>query len=86
MWVILIGARGLDRAHAIILSDITIMAFVGFDLYHTLRTGRAWGRWGTITQQKRPERYWRYVHASYVVLALCAGLLIWVVAWPESFD
>jgi hypothetical protein len=81
----MIGERGLDRPHAIILSDITLMALVGLDLTYTLRTGRALGRWGTITRQRRPERFWRYVYASYAVLATCVMLLIWAVVWPDSF-
>jgi hypothetical protein len=54
-------------------------------IVRTLRTGRARGRGGTITRQKRPERYWRYVYGSCAVLLFCAVVLLWAIVSPESF-
>jgi hypothetical protein len=64
--------------------DLALAAFVAIDLWKTLRTGRARGRFGTITREGRPERYWRYVYASYVVLAACAGAFLWILIAPET--
>ena len=64
--------------------DVGLACFVGLDLARTLRTGRARGRGGTITRAKRPQRFWRYVYASWVVLAACAGLFLWILIAPET--
>jgi hypothetical protein len=39
----------------------------------------------SITRQKRPEMYWRYVYGSCAVLLLCAMVLLWAIVSPESF-
>jgi len=65
--------------------DLLLAACVGFDLVQTLRTGRARGRWGTITRKHRPDRFWRYVYGDYVVLGMCAAALVWIIVSPESF-
>ncbi|HEV3176183.1 MAG TPA: hypothetical protein VGZ72_09355 [Stellaceae bacterium] len=74
----------MTHAHLLLLMDVALAAFVGFDLRRTLRTGLARGRGGTITRQKRPEKYWRYVYSSYAMLAACAGLFLWILIAPES--
>jgi hypothetical protein len=75
----------MHRLQLIILLDLLLSAAVSADLVRTLRTGRARGRGGIITRQKRPEKYWRYVYASGAVLVLCAVVLLWVIVSPESF-
>jgi hypothetical protein len=75
----------MQRPQLITLLILLLSAFVGADLVRTLRTGRARGRGGTITRQKRPEKYWRYVYASCAMLVLCAATLLWVMVSPESF-
>ena len=74
----------MSRAHILLLLDVALAAFVSVDLMRTLRTGRARGRGGIITRKGRPQKYWRYVYASYVVLAACAGLFLWIVIAPQS--
>ena len=64
-----------------------ILAVAGlqtFILVRALRTGRVRSRYGTVTRQRQPERYRRYVISAYVVLALCAGGFLWVEWWPDS--
>jgi hypothetical protein len=63
--------------HRSIVISVLAGALVGGELIRTLRTGKARGRWGTITKQGRPDRYWRYVYSGYVALALCAAAAIW---------
>jgi hypothetical protein len=48
----------MHRSQLIILLVLPPSAAVSADLVHTLRTGRARDRGGTITRQKRPEKYW----------------------------
>ena len=74
----------MSRLNVLLLMDIALAAMVGTDLIRTLRTGRARGRGGTITRQRRPEKYWRYVYASYAVLAACAGVFLWILIAPQS--
>jgi len=64
---------------------LLLSVVVSVDLVHTLKTGRARGRGGTVTRQKRPEKYWRYVYASCAVLAVCAVLLVGMMISPNSF-
>jgi len=72
------------RLELLLLMDVALAAFVGADLWKTLRTGRARGRGGTVTRAKRPEKYWRYVYASYAVLAACAVVFLWILIAPQS--
>ena len=72
------------RTQLLLLMDVALAAFVGADLWRTLRTGRARGRFGTIKRETRPEKYWRYVCASYAVLAICAGVFLWILVAPQS--
>jgi hypothetical protein len=62
-----------------------LAAGVSFDLFRTLRTGRAHTRTTTATRAHQPARYWRYVYADYVVLASCLVILLWAILWPDSF-
>jgi hypothetical protein len=75
----------MHRSQLTILLVLLLSAAVSADLVHTLRTGRARGRGGTITRQKRPEKFWRYVYANCAVLVFCAVVLLWVIISPESF-
>ncbi len=66
---------------------LLILAVAGlqaFTLIRALRTGRVRTRFGTVTRKHQPERYRRYVISAYVVLAVCAGALVWVEWWPDS--
>ena len=73
------------RAHYVtVVVVLSLAALVAADLVRTLKTGRARGRGGIITRKGRPQKYWRYVYASYVMLAVCAGLLLWVLIAPET--
>jgi hypothetical protein len=74
----------MTRLQVLLLMNTAAAALVGLDLRKTLRTGRARGRLGTITRAKRPERYWRYVYASYAVLAASAGLFLWILIAPQT--
>ena len=64
--------------------DAVLMAAVGLDLIRTLRTGRARGKGGTITRERRPERFRRYVYGDWAVLGLCVVGFFWALIWPES--
>jgi Mn2+/Fe2+ NRAMP family transporter len=75
----------MHRSQSLILLVLLLSAGIGADLVLTLRTGRARGRGGTITRQKRPEKYWRYVYADCAALVICAAILLWILIWPESF-
>jgi hypothetical protein len=75
----------MNRLHTLVLLLIGAIAWVGFDLVRTLQTGRARGRWGTITRLHRPEKFWRYVYASCAGLAVCVVVLIWIIVSPESW-
>ena len=66
------------------LLDSLLAVFVGVDLIRCLRTGKARGRFGTITRANQPTRYWRYIYGSYVVLTFCAGVAAWTLIWPDS--
>ena len=53
-----------------------LIALIGFDLYQTLKTGRAHGRDGTITRKRRPDAFRRYVIGDWVVLAFALSALV----------
>jgi hypothetical protein len=66
---------------------LVVGAYAAFDLIRTLRTGRAHGRWsGTITRERQPKRFWRYVYAGCVVLAFFSAAFIWATLWPDSLN
>jgi len=74
----------VTKLHVLLLMDVALAALVSVDLARTLRTGRARSRLGTITREMRPERFWRYIYASHVVLAACAGLFLRIVIAPQT--
>jgi hypothetical protein len=64
--------------------DLAVAILVVWDLVRALKTGRARGRWGTITRAHQPERFWRYIYQSYALLAFLAATCVWVLVWPDS--
>ncbi|HKF73483.1 MAG TPA: hypothetical protein VKB68_17140 [Stellaceae bacterium] len=72
------------RPQSILIPDAALAVLVAADLAWTLRSGRARGRFGTITRRGQPKRFWRYVYSSYVVLAFCAAVFLWVLIAPQS--
>jgi hypothetical protein len=75
----------MQRSHAIILLFSGLAALQAALLAIALRTGRARGRYGTIIREKEPRRFWRYVYSAYVVLLLCACVILWASISPASF-
>ena len=67
----------MQLSHAIILLFLGLAALQGVLLAIALRTGRAWGRYGTISREEQPRRFWNYVYYAYVVLFVCAGVILW---------
>ena len=65
--------------------DGLLAAYIVFDLRRVLTTGRARGRFGTVTREHQPQRYWRYVYSSWGMLTLCAALFVAVILWPDFF-
>ena len=64
--------------------DLAVAILVSWDLARTLKTGRARGKFGTITRAHQPARFWRYVYSSYALLAFLAASFLWVLIWPDS--
>jgi hypothetical protein len=78
--------RGLvQRSDVVILAALALAAVDAFDLSFAVRTGRARGRYGTVTRKGQPRRFWRYVYGGYAVLLLCAGVILWALISPDSF-
>jgi len=75
----------MQRSNAIILLFSGLAALQAALLAIALRTGRARGRYGTIIREKEPDRFWRYVNNAYVVLLLCACVILWALISPASF-
>ena len=75
----------MHQSQLIVLLNLGLGAVVAADLVRALRTGRARGRSGFITKQKRPELYWRHVYGSCAVLVFCAVVLLWAIISPGSF-
>lgn len=63
-----------------------LIAYVAFDLFRTLRSGRA-RTWlnGTATRERQPGRYWRYVYSGWVLIAFLLAVFVWVLLSPETF-
>jgi len=76
----------MQRSSLIILLALGLAAAQGAQLVIALRTGRARGRFGTITLTGQPRRFWRYVYSAYAVLLLCAGAILWALISPASFQ
>jgi hypothetical protein len=51
-------------------------AFIGFELFRTVRTGRAHAKFGIITR-KQSARFRRYVIADCIALAVCSAIALW---------
>jgi len=75
----------MQRSHVVILLFLGLAAMQGVQLANALRTGRARGRYGTITREGQPRRFWRYVYSAYVVLLLSAAAILWALISPSSF-
>jgi hypothetical protein len=73
------------KSQVALVLALVLAALVGGDLARTLRTGRAHGKFGTITRAHQPQRFWRYVYGDYAVLVLCAVMLLWALISPASF-
>jgi len=75
----------MHRPQILALLFLVVAGLQTFTLIRALRTGRVGTRYGTVTRKHQPERFRRYVISAYVVIALCAGALVWVEWWPDSF-
>jgi hypothetical protein len=75
----------VGKSQVALVLALVLAALVGGDLVRTLRTGRAHGKFGTITRAKQPARFWRYVYGDYALLVLCAVMLLWSLISPASF-
>jgi hypothetical protein len=63
---------------------LLVIAYVAFDLFRTLHTGRARGWLGTITREGQPKRFWRYVYSGWAVLTFFVAAIVWATLWPDS--
>ena len=63
---------------------LLVMAYAGFDLIRTVRTGRARTRITTVTRKHQPARYWRYVYSGIAVLVFFVAAFVWATLWPDS--
>ena len=75
----------MHRPQILLLLILAVAGLQTFLLIRALRTSRVRTRYGTVTRKHQPERFRRYVISAYVVIALCAGALVWVEWWPDSF-
>jgi hypothetical protein len=75
----------VQRSQLVILSALVLAVVDIFDLSFAFRTGRARGRYGTITRKGQPRRFWRYVYGGCAVLLFCAGVILWALISPDSF-
>jgi hypothetical protein len=75
----------MQRSNVIILLAVGLATAQAVQLTIALRTGRARGRYGTITRKGQSRRFWRYVYSAYVVLLLCAAAILWALISPASF-
>ena len=75
----------MQHSHFILLLALVAAAVNVVDLTVALRTGRARGRFGTITREGQPRKFWRYVYAGYAVLAGCSVTILWALISPGSF-
>ena len=54
---------------------LLVSAYAAFDLFRTLRTGRAHGRWsGTITRERQPKRIGANCNWESLAFALRLGM------------
>ena len=66
----------------LLLLDGILFVSIARDLRRTLRTGVARGKWGSFSRERNPQRFSRYVYASYVMIAFCVIVLFWVILKP----
>ena len=76
----------MPRSSYAILLFFLLGAFVIADLANALRTGRARGRYGTITRHGQPARFWRYIYGDYLVIGFCVAAIAWALLSPQSFN
>jgi hypothetical protein len=74
----------MQRSHAVIVLFFGLAAVQGVLLAIALRTGRARGRYGTISREGQPRRFRSYVNYAYVVLLVCGGVILWALISPTS--
>jgi hypothetical protein len=56
------------------------LALTAYELISALRTGKAFGRWGsTITRSGRPRVFRNWIIGQIIVVAFFFGVLIWIV-------
>jgi hypothetical protein len=67
----------MDGPTRVVTWGLIVAAVVSFDLVRTLRTGRAYGKSGTITRKAHPGRFQRSVYGHWLVLGLSMGILIY---------
>ena len=74
----------MNRSHVIILLAVALALAGGIDLTVTLRTGRARGRWsGTMTREKQPKRFWRYVSFPKIISGRIDGAARTRLGWRQ---
>jgi hypothetical protein len=75
----------MQRSNVIILLAVVLAVLEATDLTIALRTGRARGRGGIMTREKRPGKFWRYICGGSAVLLACVGVILWALISPSSF-
>ncbi len=76
----------MQRPTTIILLGLGLAAFVAVDLVRTIRSGRARGKFAGVTRKAQPAWLRRYLFADWLVLALCAGVILLALIRPETFQ
>jgi hypothetical protein len=62
----------------LLFAAVSLGVFISFDVTTAIRTGRARGKFGTITRARRPDAFRRYIIGDVIVLAFCLGVTIWL--------
>lgn len=74
----------MTRLNYTIVLALIVAVLVIVDLQIALRTGRARGRSGTITRERQPDGFRRYIRGNYLALGLCAVMILWALFSPYS--
>jgi len=76
----------MHNPNLLLLGIGLLAAYGGFDLYRTLKNGRA-STWmdGTATRAHQPAKFWRYVYQGSAVVALFIAGFIWIMLLPDWF-
>ena len=74
----------MQRPTTIIVLSLGLAALVAVNLITTIWSGRARGVLTTLTRKAQPAWFCCYVFADCVVLALCAGAILWGVDTHHS--